>query len=120
MSCSRKYSVLNTFSNNHVNLKSYTFVYRFDKTNNWRIRAGSSSAHSGGIVHNVNQIIIHTNFNLRTYDSNIAILRTVSPINIVTNTVHMASIPSSIYNLPDNEAVWAVGWGATSVSYFDL
>ncbi|XP_045449171.1 trypsin CFT-1-like [Melitaea cinxia] len=95
-------------------IMSAAHCFIFDQTNNWRIRAGSSSAHSGGTVYYVNQIIIHKNFDLRTYDSNIAILRTASPISIVTNTVHVATIPSSIYNLPDNQAVWAVGWGTTS------
>ncbi|XP_075976014.1 trypsin, alkaline A-like [Anticarsia gemmatalis] len=78
----------------------------------WRIRAGSSNAHSGGSVHNVNQIIIHPSYNRPTIDNDIAILRLASNL-VMSNTVRAASIAGANYNLADNQVVWAAGWGMT-------
>ncbi|XP_064071287.1 trypsin CFT-1-like [Vanessa tameamea] len=84
-----------------------------DTTNNWRIRAGSTWANSGGTIYFTEQIVLHPNFNTRTFDSDLAIIRTTTPMDI-TNTVRVGSIAGTTYQIFDNQAVWAVGWGATS------
>ncbi|XP_041974874.1 trypsin CFT-1-like [Aricia agestis] len=78
----------------------------------WRMRVGSSFANSGGAIHNVNQVIIHQNYDARTYDSDIAILKPASTIAFNSN-VRAGSIAGANYNLQDNQAVWAIGWGST-------
>ncbi|CAK1602564.1 unnamed protein product [Parnassius mnemosyne] len=84
-----------------------------DTRDRWRIRVGSTLANRGGTVHKPYQIITHPNYNGRTHDNDVAILRTV---NIsFSNRVRAASIAGSSYILRDNETVWAVGWGRTSV-----
>ncbi|XP_050349083.1 trypsin CFT-1-like [Nymphalis io] len=84
-----------------------------DTTIHWRIQAGSTWANSGGTVYNIERIISHPNFNARTFDSNIAILRTATPL-MFSNTVSNGHIAGTTYQLLDNQAVWALGWGATS------
>lgn len=85
-----------------------------DTTVRWRVRVGSSWANSGGVVHNTALIIIHPYYNSRTLDSDLAILRTATTITY-NNRVRPGSIAGANYNLADNQAVWAIGWGYTSV-----
>ena len=86
-----------------------------DAVNQWRIRVGSSYAHSGGVVHNINQRIIHPSYNANTMANDIAILRSATNF-VFNNNVRAASVAGPNYNLPDNLAVWAAGWGDTFVS----
>ncbi|XP_013133137.1 PREDICTED: trypsin CFT-1-like [Papilio polytes] len=82
-----------------------------DTASRWRLRVGSTNANSGGVVHNSNQIIMHPNYNSRTQDNDIAILRAASNFAF-NNNVRAGSIAGSNYNLADNQPVWAIGWGA--------
>ncbi|XP_022821656.1 trypsin, alkaline B-like [Spodoptera litura] len=85
-----------------------------DAVYKWRARAGSSWANSGGTVYALNSFTIHPSFNFRTMNNDIAILRT--PVIITnSNVVKPASIAGVNYNLPDNQVVWAVGWGTPLV-----
>ncbi|XP_022821659.1 trypsin, alkaline C-like [Spodoptera litura] len=81
-----------------------------DAPNRWRIRVGSSYANSGGVVHNVAQIIVHPSYNSRSLDNDIGILRSASVFSF-NNNVQPASIAGSNYNLGVNQPVWAAGWG---------
>ncbi|PZC73448.1 hypothetical protein B5X24_HaOG200451 [Helicoverpa armigera] len=83
-----------------------------DAANRWRIRVGSTWANSGGVVHNVNANIVHQSWNQRTYDNDISILRASTTFSF-NNNVRAASIAGANYNLADNQAVWAAGWGTT-------
>ncbi|CAG9796393.1 unnamed protein product [Diatraea saccharalis] len=78
---------------------------------NWRIRAGSVNANSGGIVFDSLYIINHSQYNPATMENDISIIRTSITF---TNVIQPATRPSSGYVLGDDQAVWAVGWGATS------
>ncbi|KAJ8735786.1 hypothetical protein PYW07_007406 [Mythimna separata] len=84
-----------------------------DANSRWRIRLGSTWANSGGVVHNVNGIINHPSYNGNTLDNDISILRSATTFTF-NNNVQAASIAGSNYNLGDNQAVWAAGWGTTS------
>ncbi|XP_047534170.1 trypsin, alkaline B-like [Vanessa atalanta] len=81
--------------------------------NQFRVRAGSSTASSGGTVHNANRIIIHPNYNEFTLNNDIAVLRLSSQFSFGSN-VRVGSIAGANYNLGDNQSVWAAGWGLTS------
>ncbi|KAJ8736116.1 hypothetical protein PYW08_006772 [Mythimna loreyi] len=85
-----------------------------DPASRWRIRVGSTHAHSGGVVHNVNQIINHPQYNGNTYDNDIAVLRSASTFTFNVR-VRAAPIAGSNYNLADNQPVWATGWGLMNV-----
>ncbi|XP_021196271.3 trypsin, alkaline C [Helicoverpa armigera] len=80
--------------------------------NRWQIRVGSSFAHSGGATHFVNANIVHPAYNRNTYENDLAILRSSTTFSF-NNNVRAASIAGANYNLADNQAVWAAGWGAT-------
>ncbi|KAJ8736122.1 hypothetical protein PYW08_006778 [Mythimna loreyi] len=84
-----------------------------DPANRWRIRLGSTWANSGGVVHNVNQIINHPQFNGNTLNNDIAVMRSASTFSF-NNNVRAAAIAGANYHLADNQVVWAAGWGATS------
>ncbi|XP_050554895.1 trypsin, alkaline B-like isoform X2 [Spodoptera frugiperda] len=85
-----------------------------DAVYKWRARAGSSWANSGGTVYALNSFTIHPTFTFRTMNNDIAILRT--PVVITnTNVIKPVSIAGVNYNLPDNQVVWAVGWGTSLV-----
>nr|AAT95351.1 trypsin IIb precursor [Sesamia nonagrioides] len=83
-----------------------------DPANRWRIRLGSTWANSGGVVHNVNQIINHPQYNGNTYNNDICILRSATTFSF-NNNVQSVSIAGANYNVGDNQAVWAAGWGDT-------
>ncbi|KPI95070.1 PREDICTED: trypsin CFT-1-like isoform X2 [Papilio xuthus] len=83
--------------------------------NTWRIRVGSTFANSGGVVHGINTIIMHPNYNPQIEDNDICILRASSAFAF-NNNVRAASIAGSNYNLADNQVVWAIGWGATALN----
>ncbi|KAH9644591.1 hypothetical protein HF086_009166 [Spodoptera exigua] len=83
-----------------------------DQVNRWRIRVGSTFANSGGVVHNINRIIIHPSFNDRNLDSDLSILHSASSFTF-NNNVRAASIAGSNYVLADFQPVYAAGWGTT-------
>ncbi|XP_069361750.1 trypsin CFT-1-like isoform X1 [Maniola hyperantus] len=84
-----------------------------DQPRHWRMRMGSTTASSGGVIHNTARIILHPSFNSRTTDNDVAILRTSNTISF-NNNVRAASFAAANLNLPDGTAVWAIGWGAIS------
>lgn len=100
--------------------ESYTVKKCFFRDTNiarYRARVGSTFSSSGGVVHTIRQIINHPNYSLFTSDNDIAVLRTASVI-VYSNTVQPGSIAGSAYNVADNQAVWAIGWGVTQVSSY--
>ncbi|XP_022821658.1 trypsin, alkaline C-like [Spodoptera litura] len=83
-----------------------------DQVNRWQIRVGSTFANSGGVVNNINRIIIHPSYDDRTLDSDLSILHSASTFSF-NNNVRAASIAGSNYVLGDFQPVWAAGWGTT-------
>lgn len=83
--------------------------------NLFRIRVGSINTTTGGVLHNVANMISHPNYNSWNLDNNIGILR-VSTIIAFGVNVRPAPIAGSNYNLADYQYVWAIGWGRTTVS----
>ncbi|OWR46055.1 trypsin CFT-1-like [Danaus plexippus] len=79
----------------------------------WRVRVGSARSSTGGVVHNTLRTVVHPNYNPRTADSDIALLHSMT-VFVFNNNVNLVGIASANYNLPDNQPVTAIGWGATS------
>ncbi|GBP49567.1 Trypsin CFT-1 [Eumeta japonica] len=73
-----------------------------DAANRWRARVGSTNANSGGVVHNLRQIINHPSYNSWTFDNDVAVLRTQTTMGF-NNNVRAASIAGTNYNLADNQ-----------------
>ncbi|KAG6458160.1 hypothetical protein O3G_MSEX010714 [Manduca sexta] len=76
----------------------------------YRARLGSTYASSGGVVLNFVFFIIHSNWNYRTMDNDIALMRTANSISY-TNIIQPSSVAGANYIIRDNEPVWATGWG---------
>lgn len=64
-------------------------------------------------------IIVHEKYNRSINDNDVAILRSANTI-VYGTLVQPGYIAGSSYYLADNQLVWAVGWGTTSVSTLDL
>ncbi|XP_075977084.1 trypsin CFT-1-like [Anticarsia gemmatalis] len=77
----------------------------------WRMRVGSSFALTGGVLHACKDIIIHPDYDLRTSETDIAIMHSLTHFVYINNAVQPARIAGTNYHLADNEEVWAVGWG---------
>ncbi|XP_075982474.1 transmembrane protease serine 9-like [Anticarsia gemmatalis] len=86
---------------------------RPDNIINYRIRAGSSNANSGGTVYSLSAAFNHPNSGLMDFD--VAVLRTAGSI-VYNNVVQPASISGPNYIVGDNEVVWTAGWGSTAVN----
>nr|P35046.1 RecName: Full=Trypsin, alkaline B; Flags: Precursor [Manduca sexta]AAA29340.1 trypsin [Manduca sexta] len=95
---------------NNRNILTAAHCPHGDAVNRWRVRSGSTFANSGGAVHNLNRVRIHPNYNSRTLDNDIAIMRTSSNIAF-NNAAQPARIAGANYNVGDNQVVWAAGWG---------
>ncbi|CAH0723384.1 unnamed protein product, partial [Brenthis ino] len=100
---------------NNRSILSAAHCFAGDVAAQWRVRVGSTNAHSGGVVHQTSRLINHPqyNHNSRTYDNDIAILQVTSAF-IYNNNVQPGRIADHNYNLLDNQAVWAIGWGRTT------
>ena len=87
-------------------------VFVQDRPVQWRGRVGSTNAHSGGAVRTISTIIRHPQYNhaRQDFDHDIAIARIASSFSM-NNNVRAGSIPGPNYILPDNQVVWAIGWG---------
>ncbi|XP_075975698.1 trypsin, alkaline A-like [Anticarsia gemmatalis] len=92
---------------------AHCFLDDRNNRSRWRFRVGSAFASSGGVVHVVNQIIFHPQYNRDTQDSDVAILQSTSTIVYINNAVQPARIAGALYDLEDDEIVWAAGWGMT-------
>ncbi|XP_047530025.1 trypsin, alkaline C-like [Vanessa atalanta] len=100
--------------NNRAVLTAAHCFDRHPSTSQWRIRVGSTNANSGGSVVTTNRIINHPSYNRHTFDNDISVLRINGAFSF-NNNVRASRIAGANYNLADNQAVWAVGWGVTSV-----
>uniref|UniRef100_A0A2A4K6F3 Peptidase S1 domain-containing protein n=1 Tax=Heliothis virescens TaxID=7102 RepID=A0A2A4K6F3_HELVI len=100
-----------TLINNRSILTAAHCPFR-DPITRWRVRIGSSLAHSQGLVYGLSSIIFHPNFNYDSMDSDIAIMRAAASIPF-SNVIQPGSIAGANYNLADNQVVWAAGWGRT-------
>ncbi|XP_046960946.1 trypsin, alkaline B-like [Vanessa cardui] len=97
---------------NNRSILSVAHCFFGTSANVWRIRVGSSYASSGGTTRNVGSLIIHPNYS-HWFTNDVGILRLSSTISIGGN-VQPGRFAGSNYNVADNQAVWTIGWGATS------
>ncbi|CAG9136796.1 unnamed protein product [Plutella xylostella] len=81
-------------------------------TRRWRARVGSTYGNSGGEIYSADEFIIHPDFDYDTTDNDVALFRTLGTIRL--RELVPAAIAGPNYVLPDNESVWAIGWGHTT------
>lgn len=92
-----------------------------DQAVQWRARVGSSNSLSGGVVHDISNIIIHPHFvsGFRHLDNDLAIIRVLSEFSYNDN-VRPGRLAGVNYYVRENDDVWIIGWGRTAVSGFDF
>lgn len=79
------------------------------------IRSGPSSTH--GTNHLVQRIHIHPRFNPRTVENDIALVRSLRPLEFGT---WMTQIRLPTVATPEGTTIIAVGWGSTTVSVYSI
>ncbi|VVC95189.1 unnamed protein product [Leptidea sinapis] len=95
---------------NNRSVLSAAHCFFGDGVSAWRLRVGSTNANSGGTVHIISAIIMHPSYNDNILDNDVAIARSSTAFGF-NNNVRPVSIAGANYALPDNTAVWAIGWG---------
>ncbi|XP_047528791.1 trypsin, alkaline B-like [Vanessa atalanta] len=100
---------------NNRSVLSVAHCFYGTSSNIWRIRIGSSYASSGGSTRNVGRLIIHPNYYNALKQNDVGIFRVSSTFSIGGN-VQPGRFAGSNYNVADNQIVWTIGWGATSVN----
>uniref|UniRef100_A0A8C9R3X5 Transmembrane protease serine 5 n=1 Tax=Scleropages formosus TaxID=113540 RepID=A0A8C9R3X5_SCLFO len=91
--------------------------YRLPQVSSWVVYAGivtRSSAkvaqHSG---HVVEKIVYNKNYNHKTHDNDIALMKLKTPLNF-TDAVKPVCLPKYSRDLPGGTQCWISGWGYTS------
>ncbi|XP_037301073.1 trypsin, alkaline A-like, partial [Manduca sexta] len=82
----------------------------------WRARVGSSFSNSGGTTYLINRVTPHSAFSTTTRDNDIAVIRTTLRIIYQAGTIEPARIVGSAHTFANNQAVFAIGWGAISAA----
>ncbi|KAJ2948062.1 hypothetical protein O0L34_g9859 [Tuta absoluta] len=78
--------------------------------NIWRVRVGSTFSTSGGIVHNVQNIVNHPEYNLLPFNADVAVIHLSTHI-VFNDLAQQVSIAGPSYIPNDNDPIMAVGWG---------
>ncbi|KAJ2941083.1 hypothetical protein O0L34_g10315 [Tuta absoluta] len=98
---------------------AHCFMYdpQYPQPFQWRSRVGSATANSGGYIFNTEQIILHQDFDSATFNMDFAIIRVVGTFNLNLANVKAAVLATPDHSLPDDAAVWALGWGHTCAEW---
>lgn len=80
------------------------------KTDDLKVRIGSSMHNSGGQIINVRRIIVHPKFSSRTVDHDISLLQLSETLNLTTK-IQPISLPAANANIVDGTLCTTSGWG---------
>uniref|UniRef100_A0A3Q2G3F2 Transmembrane serine protease 5 n=1 Tax=Cyprinodon variegatus TaxID=28743 RepID=A0A3Q2G3F2_CYPVA len=92
------------------------FSYRLPQVSSWVVYAGIVTRSSATIAQNagyvVEKIIYNKNYNHRSHDSDIALIKLRRPLNF-SDTIRPICLPPYDYDLPGGTQCWISGWGYT-------
>lgn len=83
----------------------------------YTVRAGSGSSEEGGATREVDRVILHPGFKLRTLDNDIALLKTSEPFRLEDN-VQLVKLPLPGLNILPRTLLVA-GWGTVDANVSD-
>ncbi|KAM3875125.1 transmembrane protease serine 5 [Diretmus argenteus] len=90
--------------------------YRLPQVSSWVVYAGlvtrSSSKMAQHTGYAVEKIIYNRNYNHRSHDSDIALMKLRTPLNF-SDTIRPVCLPQYDYDLPGGTQCWISGWGYT-------
>lgn len=80
---------------------------------NWGTYSGMQDQYKqDGVLHRkVRKIISHPNYNMMTYDYDIALLELSEPL-VFSNTIQPICLPAASHVFPAGMSCWVTGWGA--------
>jgi prostatin (serine protease 8) len=80
---------------------------------NWLVLTGAHdllSVESSRLAHSVSDLILHEDFNLDTFDSDVALIRLTSPVTW-SPAVSPVCLPPPDYEVPPGTQCIITGWG---------
>uniref|UniRef100_A0A3B4UGT1 Transmembrane serine protease 5 n=1 Tax=Seriola dumerili TaxID=41447 RepID=A0A3B4UGT1_SERDU len=90
--------------------------YRLPQVSSWVVYAGivtrSSTKMAQHTGYAVEKIIYNKNYNHRSHDSDIALMKLRTPLNF-SDTIRPVCLPQYEYDLPGGTQCWISGWGYT-------
>ncbi|MEQ2280090.1 hypothetical protein AMECASPLE_016184, partial [Ameca splendens] len=90
--------------------------YRLPQVSSWVVYAGIVTRSSAKIAQHagyvVEKIIYNKNYNHRSHDSDIALMKLRRPLNF-SDTIRPICLPPYDYDLPGGTQCWISGWGYT-------
>ncbi|XP_054462137.1 transmembrane protease serine 5 [Anoplopoma fimbria] len=90
--------------------------YRLPQVSSWVVYAGivtrSSAKMAQHTGYTVEKIIYNKNYNHRSHDSDIALIKLLTPLNF-SDTIRPVCLPQYDYDLPGGTQCWISGWGYT-------
>uniref|UniRef100_A0A087XHW3 Transmembrane serine protease 5 n=1 Tax=Poecilia formosa TaxID=48698 RepID=A0A087XHW3_POEFO len=91
--------------------------YRLPHVSSWVVYAGIVTRSSAKIAQHtgyvVEKIIYNKNYNHRSHDSDIALMKLRRPLNFSVDTIRPICLPPYDYDLPGGTQCWISGWGYT-------
>ncbi|XP_066148884.1 trypsin 3A1-like isoform X2 [Euwallacea fornicatus] len=96
----------------HILSAAHCFVDE-SRVSHITIRAGSSSRTSGGQILATKKINSHHDFNMDTYDYDVAVLELATPLIFGTG-VQPIPLPAASTTFPNGQSSVVTGWGLTS------
>ena len=91
----------------HVNF--YKYLFYSTAPGLLSIRAGSLLRNSGGVLRNVQRVLVHPNYNSARSVSDIALLQLSSPLELNNSTIR--AVPLASQPLPGRTPIQVSGWG---------
>ncbi|XP_071768959.1 transmembrane protease serine 5 [Centroberyx gerrardi] len=90
--------------------------YRLPQVSSWVVYAGIVTRSSAKMTQHtgyaVEKIIYNKNYNHRSHDSDIALMKLRTPLNF-SDTIRPVCLPQYDYDLPGGMQCWISGWGYT-------
>ncbi|XP_008278873.1 transmembrane protease serine 5 [Stegastes partitus] len=90
--------------------------YRLPQVSSWVVYAGIVTRSSAKMAQHtgyaVEKIIYNKNYNHRSHDSDIALMKLRTPLNF-SDTIRPICLPQYDYDLPGGTQCWISGWGYT-------
>uniref|UniRef100_A0A3P8SH02 Transmembrane serine protease 5 n=1 Tax=Amphiprion percula TaxID=161767 RepID=A0A3P8SH02_AMPPE len=94
----------------------WQFSYRLPQVSSWVVYAGIVTRSSAKMAQHtgyaVEKIIYNKNYNHRSHDSDIALMKLRTPLNF-SDTIRPICLPQYDYDVPGGTQCWISGWGYT-------
>ncbi|XP_038634666.1 transmembrane protease serine 4a isoform X3 [Scyliorhinus canicula] len=91
---------------------AHCFPEEYHQIGNWKVYAGSETLYSGGSSFSILKIVTNANYNSRTSDYDIALVKVRSPLPY-TDYIRPVCLPNHDAQFPKKNMAWVTGWGYT-------